>query len=123
MVKFFSIVLGLFLAFTSSTLAEVLAWECNFTYRIAEDGRSDERLPLVFRIDTLSERAFMEGNIGIVDVDIHIGDAAFTFIEKPASGIVHTTTVTRDGLAVHSRNTVILGEIVAAQHFGTCFPQ
>ncbi len=47
----------------------------------------------------------MEGNLGIVDVDLHIGDEAFTFMEKPASGIVQTTTVTRDGLAVHSRNT------------------
>jgi len=64
----------------------------------------------------------MEGNLGLVDVDVHVGDSAFSFLEKPASGIVQSTTVTGRGLAVHSRNSVIFGEIVAAQHFGRCVP-
>ena len=55
-------------------------------------------------------------------VNIHIGDSAFSFMEQVGYGTVQTTTITRDGLAVHSRNTVLLGEIVAAQHFGRCVP-
>lgn len=104
----------------SPACAEVRSWDCQFEYRIDEAGKTAERMLLIFRIDTITGRAFMEGNLGFVDVDVHVGDSAFTFMEKPASGIVQTTTVTGGGLAVHSRNTVIFGEIVAAQHFGTC---
>lgn len=103
--------------------AEVITYACQFEYRVDEEGKQDERLPLLFKIDTLSHRAVMEGNAGLVDVEIYIGDDAFSFMEKVGSGTVQTTTITRDGLAVHSRNTVILGEIVAAQHFGRCAPE
>lgn len=103
--------------------AEVVTYVCQFEYRIDEEGKTDELMPLTFKIDTVSQRAFMEGNAGFVEVEIYIGDEAFSFTEKVASGTIQTTTVTRDGLAVHSRNTVFLGEIVAAQHFGRCIPE
>lgn len=103
--------------------AEVVTYACQFEFRVDEEGRSEERFPLLFKIDTLSHRAVMEGNAGLVDVEIYVGDEAFSFMEKVGSGTVQTTTITRDGLAVHSRNTVILGEIVAAQHFGRCAPE
>ena len=84
---------------------------------------ANERMNLIFKVDTLSQKAFMEGNSGIVEVGLHIGDDAFSFTENVASGTTQTTTITRDGLAVHSRNTVLFGEIVAAQHFGRCLFQ
>jgi len=104
----------------NTATAEVMTWQCQFEYRIDENGKAAEAMPLMFKIDTVSQRAFMEGNAGFVDVEIHIGDNAFSFTEKVASGAIQTTTITADGLAVHSRNTVMLGEIVAAQHFGRC---
>lgn len=111
---------GLLVAISTNAHAEVLTWNCDFTYRLDEEGRTEELMPLVFKVDTVSGRALMEGNAGIVDVELHIGDANFSFMEKLGSGAVQTTTITRDGLAVHSRNTVILGELIAAQHFGRC---
>ena len=108
------------LLIASSAHADVQTWVCNFEYRIDEDGKTDEPLPLMFKIDTVSQRAFMEGNAGFVEVDIYVGSNAFSFTEKVASGTIQTTTITRDGLAVHSRNTVILNEILAAQYFGRC---
>lgn len=108
------------ICFASTCVAEVLTWECSFTYRIDDMGRSNEDMFLIFKVGTISERAFMEGNAGIVDVDLHIGDSNFSFMELVGSGSVQTTTITSNGLAVHSRNTVILDEIVAAQHFGNC---
>lgn len=103
--------------------AEVVTYECQFEYRVTDEGKADEPMPLTFKIDTVSQRAFMEGNAGIVEVEIYVGSEAFSFTEKLASGTIQTTTVTRGGLAVHSRNTVILGEIVAAQHFGRWMPE
>jgi len=101
----------------------VITYECQFDYRIDLDGKTEEPFPLTFKIDTTSHRAFMEGNVGIVDVEFFVGDEALSFIEKVASGAIQTTTIARDGWAVHSRNTVLLGEIIAAQHFGCCVPE
>ena len=98
--------------------AEVLTWDCKFSYRIDDEGRTAEEMRL--KVDTVSQRAFMEGNAGFVEVKLHVGDDAFSFTEAVGSGSVQTTTITRHGLAVHSRNTVMFNEIVAAQHFGTC---
>lgn len=62
----------------------------------------------------------MEGNAGIVEVQIYVGEDAFSFVETTPSGAVQSTTISNDGLAVHSRNTLILNEFIAAQHFGNC---
>ncbi len=77
-------------------------------------------MDLSFTLDTDSGIAFMQGNLGLSELDIHVGDEAFSFMERISSGTVQTTTITRDGQAVHSRNTILLGEFVAAQHFGRC---
>lgn len=115
-------VLPLMSAFAVPTFlnAEVLTWDCNFASRVDANGVATEEMELVFKVDTVSKLAIMEGNAGLVDVDLHIGEEAFSFVEKVPNGSAQTTTITRDGLAVHSRNTVILGEFVAAQHFGRC---
>ena len=103
--------------------AEVITYDCDFTHRIDEEGKKLESFRLVFRLDTVSRRSIMEGNLGFVDVDLHIGDEAITFAEKVPSGVIQTTTIKGDGIAVHSRNTVILGEFVTGQHHGRCFPK
>ena len=78
---------------------------------------------MIFRIDPLSHKAFMEGNAGITEVGLHIGGSAFSFTEKLASGAIQTTTITRDGIAVHSRHTILIEKILAAQHLGRCAPE
>lgn len=104
----------------SSAFAEVLTFQCVFEYRIDAEGKTEELMPLEFKVDTFNKRSFMEGNAGIVDVGIHVGDDAVSFTERLFSGAIQTTTITNGGLAVHSRNTIIAGEFVAAQHFGRC---
>ena len=104
----------------SSATAAVQTWTCDFVDRVSEGKTEPEPMRLIFKIDTTSQRAFMEGNAGIIEVGLHVGDAAFSLVEFAGSGAVQSTTITREGFAVHSRNTVILGEIVAAQHFGAC---
>lgn len=100
--------------------AKVLTWECKFDQRTDLDGVANETFELTFKIDTTSQKAYMQGNAGISELDMHIGDDAFSFVEKISSGAVQATTITRDGLAIHSRNTVISGQFVAAQHHGRC---
>ncbi|WP_093325999.1 hypothetical protein [Shimia haliotis] len=106
----------------NAAVSEVLKWDCEFETRVDAEGVNREIMPLYFTVDTISKKAWMEGNAGFVEVEIYFGDSAFSFIERIDSGAVQATTVTRDGFAVHSRNTVIFGDIVAAQHFGRCLP-
>lgn len=116
--KVFSI--SLFLVCAFPVQAKVFTWNCIYETRATLEGVEQENLILVFKLDTNSERAVMEGNAGLVDVEFHFGKDALSFSEKVASGAIQTTTITNEGLSVHSRNTVILDEIVAAQHFGKC---
>lgn len=111
---------SLCMAMPLSVQAEVLTWNCSFEERVDEDGVAMEKMLLIFKVDTISQKAYMEGNVGIVEVGFFLGDEAFSFVQDVASGAVQTTTITRDGAVVHSRNTVLFGEIVAAQHFGHC---
>lgn len=113
-------VLAAALCLSQPAWGEVLTWDCQFDTRVDSDGTAKEAMHLVFKFDSISRKAYIEGNAGIEEVRLHIGDDAFSFSEPVASGAVQTTTITRGGLAVHSRNTVILKEIVAAQHFGHC---
>lgn len=77
-------------------------------------------MAMVFKVDTIEEFAVMEGNAGMSPLDYHIGDTAFSLMEKVRSGTVQTTTITRDGDAVHSRNTVISGKVMPSQYVGKC---
>lgn len=44
----------------------------------------------------------------------------FTTIEKTASGNVITTSISKDGTAVSSRNIVSRGKLFPAQYYGKC---
>jgi hypothetical protein len=95
-------------------MAEMLVYKCEF-----EDEHSD-KLSLVFKIDTNERLAIMEGNLGMSKLDYHIGNEAFSLMESLSSGAVQTTTILEDGRAIHSRNTIILGELVPSQYKGNC---
>ena len=49
-----------------------------------------------------------------------LGDSGMTFFEVLTTGAVQTTTINDQGEAVHSRHTILLGELVASQYYGTC---
>ena len=92
---------------------------CDFDTRIDADGTAAERMTLVFEI-TDSGEAYMLGNVGKVEVMPLRGNEAMSFIEPLWAGAVHSTVIMFDGSAVHSRNTIISGSILYAQHIGRC---
>ena len=107
-------------SFPGSAVADVLTWQCDFDTRTTLEGVESEPFALEFRVDTSTGIAYMQGNVGLVSVEVFVGDEGFTFIQRVTSGTVQTTTIAASGEAVHSRNTLLLGEIVAGQHFGRC---
>ena len=92
-------------------------YNCAMTNR---DSRSDT-LALNFLIDPSVKKAYMMANNGASEVIvIPNDDAAVSFIEVTKSGNVMTTTITDKGRAVHSRNSVMRGDLNPSQYLGTC---
>ncbi|RAH98278.1 hypothetical protein DLJ53_26580 [Acuticoccus sediminis] len=101
--------------------AEVVNVECVFDMRRDADGTKSDRMELHYKLDKTTGRAILEGNAGLSDVVLHMGTEGFSFIEVTESGAVMTTTVViSTGRAVHSRNTVIVRELVESQYLGRC---
>ncbi len=75
---------------------------------------------LTFTFDTATSDAFLEGNNGVTPVFLSKGSYGATFLEVLQTGAVQSTTVALDGGAVHSRHTMIGGDLVPSQYYGSC---
>ncbi|WP_161790515.1 hypothetical protein [Inquilinus limosus] len=104
----------------SSALADVLKFECLFDRRWSPDGIASDNFSMVFNYDSLANKAFMVGNVGVEEVYPIRGYQGLSFIEVLQTGAVQTTTISNEGAAVHSRNSMIGGEFVPSQYGGTC---
>ena len=62
----------------------------------------------------------MIDKFGVASVEPVVGTDGITFLKQLLKGDVQSTTITSTGEAVHSRNTIFLGELVPTQYYGTC---
>ena len=53
-------------------------------------------------------------------VKVISGIDGMTFPEALVTGAVQTTTMNKRAETVHSRHTIILGDLVTSQYYGTC---
>ncbi len=101
--------------------AETLRWSCEFPVMATPKGVSRESFKLEFALDSLTKRAVLIGNAGLSDVDVYNGDQGITFQEKLMSGAIQTTTISHaNGKSVHSRHSMLGGNIVPSQYYGDC---
>lgn len=75
---------------------------------------------MTFRYDPITREAFMEGSNGVTGVALIDGYDGLTFLEFLPAGAVQSTTVANNGAAVHSRHTLMFGDLVPSQSYGTC---
>lgn len=118
--RFFMCVLAT-IFFSHSSIAQTIEFKCALA-PVDSEGTEDptERLMLDFAVDEVTTEAFMIGNNGTASVEFHSGFEGVTFLEKLLTGVVQTTTVATSGIAVHSRHSIIAGEIVPSQYVGSC---
>jgi hypothetical protein len=100
--------------------AKSYRWSCVYTQQASPKGLVNERMTLEFAFDDITGKAVLIGNLGISDVEVHIGPVSVTFMEKLSGGVVQTTTVTTDGQSVHSRHSVIGKQMIPSQSYGQC---
>ncbi len=101
--------------------AEVLSYYCSYPNYSDEEGlsKSDE-FNIEFRYDTVTEDAFMVGNNGLSKVGAIKKSEGITFLELLSTGAVQTTTIANDNKSVHSRHTLLWGDLVPSQYYGKC---
>jgi len=101
--------------------AEVLSHYCSYPNYSNEEGLSkSNEFNLEFRYDTVTEDAFMVGNNGLSEVGVIKGSKGMTFLEFLSTGAVQTTTIANNNKSVHSRHTLLWGDLIPSQYYGKC---
>ncbi len=111
----------LILFFPILVAADTVTYICTYPIYATVDGLDlAENFTLTFIIDEENDKSYMVGNNGSSEVTSIPGEGQVTFIEVTATANVMTTTILTTGASVHSRNSVILGDLLASQYYGTC---
>ena len=95
---------------------------CDYSKYASPDGlvKVEKKFQLNFIIDSKTDKTYLLGNAGTEEVSMISGEYGMTFVEITGVGNVMTTTVLPNGESVHSRNSVILGDLIPSQYYGTC---
>ena len=117
------LIAGLVWLLFGSTGAEsaVQRFTCVFDRHVSPDTSGVSRadpLRYEFVVDEQGG-AFAVAN-NVYPVRFVIGYEGVTFLEELKSGVVQSTTIHTNGEAVHSRHTILLGQFVPSQYYGTC---
>ena len=106
---------------SAAAQSTVQRFTCTFDRHMSPttDGVSrGDPLTIEFVVDGTGH-AFAVGR-NVYPVRMVKGYAGVTFLEELATGVVQTTTIHKNGEAVHSRHTILLGEFIPSQYYGTC---
>ena len=113
--------LGALASCASPAAAQQLTFRCEFVDYCGMDRTCDRYgLRGEYHVDLAEERAHVLGALGQAPLVVIPTADGVTFVEVTPSGNVMTTTIARDGAAVHSRNAIIGGELSPSQYYGTC---
>lgn len=102
--------------------AKITNITCIYDKYSSPDGLSlvGNEFKLVFLMDSNTKKSYITGNNSSEEVKLIDGDSSFTFVEITATGNIMTTTITKGGESVHSRNSVMFGKLIPSQYYGTC---
>ena len=100
--------------------AEAVRWKCDYTSMASPERVVAVKFSLEFVADAITKKAVIMGNNGMSDVAVVGGKQGITFQETLGSGAVQTTTIANNGSSVHSRHTMMGGDLVPSQYYGTC---
>ncbi|MFO1257247.1 MAG: hypothetical protein U1E78_02325 [Gammaproteobacteria bacterium] len=89
-------------------------------YSDQEGPHKTDDFVLEFSKDTTSNNFYLKGNNGISDVKYVKGSSGINFVEVTGVGNIMLTTIDEKGNSVHSRHTIMGGEIVPSQYYGHC---
>lgn len=108
---------------SKESIAEAVQITCVFDRYVSPDGKLENHqieIDFIFNINPISYEGLVVGS-DTFPVQVIPGSESVSFIEETLTGAIQSTTVLMpSGSAVHSRHTVIFGEIVPTQYYGSC---
>lgn len=102
--------------------AEPTTYLCEYNLYSDKDGhyKVKDKFALTFIIDRDSGKSYLLGNNGSTEVTIMESGNRLAFLEVTATGNLMTTAIDSKLNSVHSRNTVMFGELLPSQYYGKC---
>ena len=114
----------LLLGLASVASSETMTIVCNYTtVATPNDGLAevgDEGFRLTFMLDSETHKVNMIGSSGSGEVSMVNNDSGMTFVEITATGNVMTTTISDNLRSVHSRHSIMTGDLIPSQYYGQC---
>jgi hypothetical protein len=106
-------------------LCDSVTYTCRYQTYVDDKGvhKPEDDLKLVFLVDSSNESAKMVSSDGKSDVNVDMlysPSGGMAFIEKKSGADVFTTSIDEHGRSVHSRNTIVDGQMSPAQYYGRC---
>ena len=110
------------LIYSGKVHAEAVKIVCEFRFYSDLNGSSPVKdgFALTFQYDSISNDAFIIGNQGLSPVHLIRAESGMSFLEPLRTGAVQTTTVDSKMFVVHSRHTIINGNLEPSQYYGQC---
>jgi hypothetical protein len=102
--------------------ADTTTFECDYKTYGDDKGLHKVGTPfrLTFLVDSSSKKAYIIGNVGSSEVSSVPNAEGITLVEITSSGNVMTTVITAKGKSVHSRGSIVFGDLVPSQYYGSC---
>src|SRR5262245_66023458 len=118
--RWIALIVALMLVYGTAT-AKDYRWSCTYSDKASPAGiETDAHLHLDFVFDDVTRKGMVFGTNGS-DVDVHIGSAAISFMEKLETGVVQTTVISFAGDSAHNRHALLSDkELVPSQFYGQC---
>ena len=109
------------LCFSVAANAAPITYFCKYPAWSDEEGVHEANdFNLTFIVDEENDTAYMVGNNGTEEIVILPFGDNINFLEVTATGNMMTTTIDSKLTSVHSRNSVIFGDLIASQYYGSC---
>ena len=117
------IVAGMMGCWTTLATAKGYKWSCTYSKTASPDGIQAKNFTFNFAYDDGTGKGVVVGSTQ-ANVDVYIGKAAITFMEKLETGAIQTTVISSTGDSVHSRHSVVDGgKMIPSQSYGRCETQ
>jgi len=102
--------------------ADTTTYSCNYTTYSDREGshKVKKKFELNFIVDKAAGKSYLLGNNGSSEVKLLESGDQLAFLEVTATGNLMTTAIDSKHNSVHSRNSVMFGEMLPSQYYGKC---